>query len=269
MEQYPFRLGATSLTNPMQDVFANIDLNVRLGLKSIEVTLEFPQTLPVDRNFISKLVEYKEKYELDYTIHLPLSLRMTDVNPFIRDASLKTLEEIFAAVGEIQPLAYILHVTPMFKTGGTPLGRPFEVQLHEHRLNAVEDTLSRLKDMIEPRLIAVENLYSEFEFLDEYIKKYEYSVCMDVGHLLLHRADVYLFYHRYKERIKVIHLHDVVNGKDHQQLGESNSLLDLPGLFHLLRQYNYQETIILEQFKVKHIQQSQHLIKDIWDQLSM
>ncbi|AZR72222.1 hypothetical protein BBF96_01705 [Anoxybacter fermentans] len=268
MGDYPFLLGATSLTEPTLDAVGNIELNYKLGIKTVEITLEFPRTLPVNRTLKDAMINYKEQYGVEFTIHLPLSLRMTDVNPYIRDASLKTLEEIFKEMENIKPKAYVLHVAPFFLTGGTPLGRPFEVQLHEDRLEAARETLFRLTNLIEPRMVAIENLFHDLIFLDELIKEFDYSVCMDVGHLLLNNSDLYLFYQKYHDRIKVIHLHDVVNGRDHQQLGEADSNLDLKALFYLLKKNNYQETIILEQFKSEHIQQSMTVVAEVWQYLT-
>lgn len=267
MSKYPFYLGATSLTKPMNPALDNIHLNLEMGMTTTEVTLEYPRELPVSQELKDGMKRFQSEKGVDFTIHLPLSLKMTDVNPLMRDASLQTLEQIFNEMEELNPKAYVLHVTPFFKTGGTPLGRPFEVQLHEERMEAAYDSLSRLTNLIEPRKIAVENLFHNLTFHEELVKEFDYSVCMDVGHLILNQADPYLFYHKHRDRIKVIHLHDVVNGRDHQQLGEPGSKLDLAALFQLFKKYQYQETIILEQFKVEHLQQSQEAIARVWEQI--
>lgn len=269
MGVYPFQLSATSLTIPTLNELDNLEVNRQLGLKEVEITLEFPHSLPVPADLKKKMSEYQEKYGFSYTIHLPLSLHMTDVNPSIREASLQTLNHIFAEVEEFAPRAYVLHVSPYFYTGGTPLGRPFEVRLHEDRLKATRDSLGRLAQMIDPRKIAVENLFHDLIFQDEFIREFDYSVCMDVGHLLLNKSDVYLFYYKYRERIKVIHLHDVVNGQDHQQLGEPDSALDLPAFFYLLHKDGYKNSIVLEQFKLEHIRQSMRAIEAAWSSVSV
>lgn len=265
---YPFYLSATSLTEPTLDDLENIEINRALGLNNVEVTLEYPRLLPVRPELKKAMLNYQEKYDMTFTIHLPLSLHMTDVNPLVREASLKTLEHIFQELKEVGPLAYVLHVAPFFPTGKTPLGRPFEVQLHEERLNATRDSLGKLSHMIDTRQIAIENLFHELTFVDEFIREFDYSVCMDVGHLTINRSDVYLFYHKYRDRIKVIHLHDVVNGIDHQQLGEPGSTLDLKAFLYLLKKDKYAETVVLEQFKSEHIEQSMEVMEKVWIQLS-
>lgn len=269
MGLYPFQLSATSLTIPTLNEMDNLEVNRQLGLKEVEVTLEFPRSLPVPTDLKQKMLEYQEKYEFSYTIHLPLSMHMTDVNPYVREASLQTLKHIFAEIEELAPRAYVLHVSPFYYTGGTPLGRPFEVQLHEDRWKATYDSLSRLAQMIDPRKIAIENLFHDLIFQDEFIREFDYSVCMDVGHLLLNKSDIYLFYYKYRDRIKVIHLHDVVHGQDHQQLGEPGSTLDLQAFFYLLRKDGYTNTIVLEQFKPEHIRQSLQAIDTAWNGLSL
>ena len=264
MDKYPFALGATSLTKPVKSVFDNFEINRQLGFDVVEVTLEYPRTMPITKDLKETMLRYKTEYDFEFTIHLPLSLQMTSVNPHMREGSLKTLEEIFEEMKEVAPKAYVLHVSPFFLTGGTPLGRPFEVQLHQDRLNAARETLSQLSNIIDPQMVAVENLFHDIRFLEEFIHEFDYGVCMDVGHILLNKSDLYLHYHKYKDRIKVIHLHDVVNGSDHQQLGEEGSQLDLEAFFYLLKKHNYNETIILEQFKIEHLNQSLSAIENAW-----
>lgn len=268
MTGYPFQVGVTSLTEPMQDEIANLRVAREMGFSHVEVTLEYPRSLPVRSALKTEMLRHREKYGMTYTIHLPLSLHMTDVNPLTREASLQTLDHIFREMEEIGPKAYVLHVSPFFLTGGTPLGRAFDLRLHEERLEGAWDSLARLCQIIEPRKVAVENLYHELRFQEEMIREFDYSVCMDVGHLLMNADDPYIFYHKYRERIKVIHLHDVVNGRDHQQLGEPGSTLDLLSFFYLLKKDNYHETIILEQFQRAHIDQSRKTIAGVWAELA-
>lgn len=267
MSKYPFKFGVTSLTEPMAGEVANLAIARELGFSHVEVTLEYPRSMPVRSELKEEMLRYQNLHGTTFTIHLPLSLHMTDVNPHNRDASLKTLEEIFQEMEEVGPEAYVLHVSPFSFTGGTPLGRAFDLQLYEERLEATRDSLGRLSQMMEPRKIAVENLYHELRFQEEFIREFDYSVCMDVGHLMMNSDDPYIFYHKYRDRIKVIHLHDVVNGRDHQQLGESGSRLDLPALFYWLKKDNYHETIILEQFRREHIDQSLKAIAGVWASL--
>lgn len=264
--KFPFLLGCTSLTYPDKDLVENLK-QVPDHFNSIEITLEYPRTLPLQPKTIDQIRALQEQQGWSITIHLPLSLQMTSPNPYMQDASLRTLEQAFSAVARLEPLAYVLHVTPFFNTGGTPLGRVFETTLHQERMEATRSTLDRLRNIIDPQMIAVENLFHNLVFLEDVIRQYDYGVCMDTGHLLLNQADVYLFYEKHKRRIKVIHLHDVVGGKDHQQLGQGESGFDVKALLYLLKQSNYANSVVLEQFKPEHLDQSYRVMVEGWQSL--
>ena len=46
----------------------------------------------------------------------------------------------------------------------------------------------------------------------------DFSVCMDMGHLLVHGIDLRAFYENWKDRITVVHLHGVDGNEDHLSL---------------------------------------------------
>lgn len=248
----PFTLGCTSLTYPDENILYNLK-RIPDFCQAVEITLEYPRSLPLSSKEVDAISGILKEKNLGLTIHLPLSLAMTSANPHMQDASLKTLEDVFRLIEPLAPRAYVLHVTPFYYTGGTPLGRVFETTLHEERLEATWKTLGRLKERMDAKRVAVENLYHNLVFLEDMIREYDYSVCMDTGHLLLNKADVYFFYLKHQKRIKVIHLHDVVNGKDHQELGVGQSGFDVGALLRLMKNTQYEETVILEQFTREHL----------------
>ncbi len=66
--------------------------------------------------------------------------------------------------------------------------------------------------------LAIENPFYPFDRIDGIIKDLGLGVCMDVGHLLVNRVDLAAFYSRYGERVSIIHLHGVDEGRDHVSL---------------------------------------------------
>lgn len=263
---FPFSIGVTSLTYPMRDLLYNLQ-QIPDPFDTVEITLDYPDTLPLTVEMQSRIKDILEKKELNLTIHLPLSIQMTSANPHIQDASLRSLEEAFTSTERLSPKAYVLHVSPFFLTGSSPVGRAFETERHMNRLRAAKRTLDRLRNMMDPAKIAIENLYHNLYFEEDFILEMGYSVCMDVGHLLLNKGDVYLHFNRFQDRIKVIHLHDVVDGRDHNPLGTAESQLDLDALLQLMAASEYSETVILEQFRPEHIRASYEFLKTTWHNL--
>ncbi len=58
-----------------------------------------------------------------------------------------------------------------------------------------------------------------------FIKDTGWPLCMDTGHMLLGGGSPPEYLETHKERIKEIHLHDVVNGKDHSPLSARSKWL--------------------------------------------
>jgi len=262
----PFSLGVTSLTFPEKGLLYNVK-HMPAGYDTLEITMEYPRTLPIPEHEMESILDLVDKRELSITIHLPLSVELTSPNSLVRKASLQTLELAFRNAERLNPKAYVLHVAPFYKTGGTPLGRVYETILHQERVDAGWTSLRQLREIMDPQKIAVENLFHSLAYEEAMIYELGYGICMDVGHLLLDKADPYLHYHKHKERIKVIHLHDVVGGRDHQQLGVGESNLDIAALLMLIKSSGYDQTIILEQFKPEHLAQSKRVLEEAWNSI--
>lgn len=83
----------------------NIDLCTSLGLKFIELNMNFPEYQ------IDKLEDYKIFYEaadkagIYYTIHLDETLNVADFNPLIRDAYLETIRRVIDVSKKLLPLS--------------------------------------------------------------------------------------------------------------------------------------------------------------------
>ncbi len=267
MGRYPFRLAATSLTYPHRDVVYNV-AHLPPAFDGIEFMMEYPITMPLTSAVRSEVERMVAERSLSVTVHLPLSVQLASTNPWLHEASLRTVEEALAAVAFLRPQAYVLHVTPLIPLGRTPLGRMFEVQMHRSRLEAAWKGLSRLCDLVEPQRVAVENLQYSFAFVDEMVKALDLGVCMDVAHLRQTGDDVFAFYERWRSRIRVIHLHDLAGSMDHQPVDQPDSPLQLEPLLLLLQETGYNQTLVLEQFDLKYLRRSLDVLLPLLGDLS-
>lgn len=261
---FPFRVGATSLTYPSLDSLESIRLTAEL-FDCIELTLDYAHNnLPMTGDYLGALLALKETHNLEYTIHLPLSIQLSALNVHMVDATLKTLEEVFGVSERLIPLHYVLHVGPIPPVGRSPLGSYFDVIQRARHRRAASYGLDRVAALIDPSRVCVENLWDHFDELAPMIYEKGFSICCDVGHLMLDKEDPLNFYQQHYARIKVIHLHDIVNGSDHQQLGEADSRFRFRDFLRLLKCSGFSHTIILEQFREEHLRQSVDFLAANW-----
>lgn len=268
-EHYPFKLGVTSLTYPNLSLEENV-LRQAGGWDYIELTLDYNgEDPPLPDREIERLLALREETRIEYTIHLPLSLALASPNPHLRQASVESLAEILPRAEHLKPAYYVLHISPVLPLGRTLLSRLFEVRQLLRAVEAARRSLLELKGLIEPGRIAVENLWTDAEELDPFLLEEGFGRCFDTGHLILSGADPLLHFARHHNQIKVIHLHDVLEGRDHQPLGQEGGKLDLVSLLELLREFDYRGYVTLEQFSPEHLEASRLALQRSWSEITM
>ncbi len=233
------------------------------------MTLEYPRSLPLTDEEIEKLKRLKKEKDLEYSIHLPLSIRLATTNPALREASVEVIARTYHRVEELDPLVYTLHVSPIYYPGGSPLTRLFEIQQYEDQLDRARQSLRELKDYLDPEEIAVENLYTDMSGLQVFLDEERYGRCLDVGHLVMRDKDPILHYYENSESIINLHLHGVIDGNDHQQLEPESEGLDLTGLFEAMESKGYRGPVVLEQFKPEHLNRSMETMNSAWKEIQV
>ncbi len=90
-----------------------------------------------------------------------------------------------------------------------------------------------------------------------FIKNTDWPLCLDTGHALLRGHSPFEYFKRFKDRIKEIHLHDVIRGKDHSPLSKKSIWLKnfLPAV------NNYKGIVNIELFSDKDIVRSLKVIQ--------
>lgn len=268
MQKFPFELGATSLTYPNLDLVENVK---RTGdeFDFVELTLEYPRSLPLTDEEIGELRRLKEKKGLEYSVHLPLSIRLATTNPHLRKASVEVIAETYRRAEELDPLVYTLHVTPIYYPGGSPLTHLFEIQQYKDQLDSAKKSLRDLKEYLDPGRIAVENLFTDLTRLQDFLDEEGYGRCLDVGHLVMRDKDPVLHFCENSESIINLHLHGVIDGDDHQQLEQESEVFDLVGLFEAMESHGYTGPVVLEQFKTDHLRQSLETMGSAWKEVNL
>lgn len=235
---------------------------LKSGFKNIEITYDINTMVPgiFDELKIKELKDLKDKYDLSYSVHLPLwSVELACPHPYIRNAGVNLTIDAIRTMEALEPEVYVLHATGALVAEFLRMELPpfFDSFLARHMLKfsveAIEQILTSTG--IPSRKIAIECIEFPFELMDDMIKKMDLSICLDVGHILAGfsgKITIGRFIEKYFSRISELHLHDAYkrqNGEkhdvaDHLPLGHGD--LDYVWLIKELYDKGYDKRIIFE-----------------------
>lgn len=255
--QNSFLYAVPTLTFPELDTEINVRAMAEFA-PCIEITLDYGFNLPLSDDLVRRLVAAKEELGLEYTVHLPLTINLASLNSLVRGASVETVQQTLAAARPLEARRYALHVTPIYNPQGSSLGAEFAEKQLKQVLGVARESIEQLLPLVgDSRRLCVENIWASLYLLyDEVVKPLDLGVCLDLGHLILDSKDPAEYLRLYRDQLEHIHLHDVVNGRDHLPLGNPEGKLDLDGVVQALFELDYQGVIVHELFHVDHIKQS-------------
>ena len=114
---------------------------------------------------------------------------------------------------------------------------------------------------IETRRISIETLGYPFEWIEDIVRKFDFSICLDVGHLLVNGLDLPLYFRKYLSDTSIIHLHGVENGTDHLGVDKlENGIID-----RILSQLqHYRGIVSIEVFSFDDLKRSLEVLEEKW-----
>lgn len=242
--KYLFRLGTTSFIYP--DLYS---ANVRkLGSFVDEVELLFfesrhPDSLPKEYEIL-ELARLKTEYDLTYNIHLPTDVSIADPDPAERLVAVDAISRVIDVTSILGPVTYTLHVPyEPNRAGGYAVWQAY----------SFKGLRTLLQNGMDSRLLSIETLDYPPEMLSDLVEEFDLSVCLDIGHMIVHGYDPVAAYHRFKNRVSIIHLHGVHNGCDHVSLDLINPL-DFQKVRTILEDFS--GTVSLEVFSLSDLEPS-------------
>ena len=206
---FPFRLGTTSYILP-----AAILPNIRfLGpcLDEVEIVLfesAGEHSLPSAAE-IEEMGHLAAEFDLVYNVHLPTDVFLGDADPVLRNHFQQRVLRFIRGTASLDPTAFILHCE-----------RKSANSRYDTDLNAWRDRISEslenlVHDGVDPNRIALENLEYAPEVLLPLAEHFGMSLCMDIGHLIRYGHNLSDQIQLCFERISMVHLHGVREGRDH------------------------------------------------------
>jgi sugar phosphate isomerase/epimerase len=209
--RFPFRLGTTSYIIPA-DLLPNVAF-LADKVDDIELVLfesdEF-SNLP-DAAAIEKLKEIASRFDLTYTVHLPLDTWMGHEDESVRQQSVDKCLRVIERTAPISPFAYVVHFHGD-QRGENP-SPEMERWIEGHR-----QSMEMLVQTVDAHDLCVELLDYPYDLIDGIVSDYGLSICLDMGHLLLYGYEPVEYLDRYLSRTRVVHLHGVEEGHDHRGL---------------------------------------------------
>lgn len=197
------RVGTTSYVLPA-DLLTNARLLTPL-VDDVELLLfeAHPTALPSPAD-VDELGRLAADGGCGYTVHLPLGLALGDPSRVRRGGAVAWALSVMRLTQPLSPRAFVVH--PELPAGPTSAG-----------LAGLQDSLSRLRDRAGGVPLAVENLGGrDFAPVATLVEELDLGVVFDVGHLLLAGGDPQEHLAAYGHRLRVVHLHGVAAGQDHQ-----------------------------------------------------
>ncbi len=219
MNNLPFRLGTTSYIIP-DEILPNVRYlagKVRdVELVLFEVDEEKDGSLAYNnlphQTVIEELNQLASLYDLTYTVHLPLDLKLAD-DGSAQDQSLVKAKRVIDATRQLTPWAYVLHLD----------GKEVRHSTDPLALRRWQDQAVRALEIVAewaggPEKLAVENLEGyPPDFNQPVLDRIPVSRCVDIGHLWLDGVPVLPYLEKALSRTRVIHIHGI-GERDHASL---------------------------------------------------
>ena len=204
--RYPFRLGTTSFIYPA-DYVSNVR-QLAPYLDEIELLLFESAHLPSIGD-IDELDLLSQDHDITYNVHLPMDIDLASVQPETRQASITSIARAIERVAPLHPTTYTLHLTLK-----EPNDKPADIEAWQAR---AAESMSQLLNTtgITAKYISIETLDFNPFWLAPIVEMLDLSICVDVGHVILHGFDLAKVLDFFSARTTMMHLHGVAHGRDH------------------------------------------------------
>ena len=203
----------------------NLRLCSELGLQFVELNMNLPEYQTEELEKTAYLLEMKERYGIDYTIHLDEKMNVCDFNQAVAQAYRDTVRRAIAVAKVIEAPVLNMHMNH-----GIYFTLPDQkLELYTIYQDAYQKSFRSFCHMCEEEIggsgirITIENTDGfrsyEKQIIEELLQSDVFKLTWDIGHshaidnidepfLLSHEESLYHF-----------HIHDALGGKNHLALG--------------------------------------------------
>ena len=209
------------------NILDSLNFALENGFGAVEINMNmkcfFPENYSEEEIF--KILEFKEKNNLEITFHAPEDIFLLNLHEKVRRAGIDRLKEIIDFAKKIQASRITIHVgpTPYFTLTE---GKAYLEELYYDEYKAIlRDTLIELVDYCDDKVkLCVENSgrFPEKlvqEVLRELLVNSKLCLTWDIGHSYTNVYNELEFFKANMNKVRTVHLHDVNEKSDHQIIG--------------------------------------------------
>ncbi|MDE5990966.1 MAG: sugar phosphate isomerase/epimerase [Clostridia bacterium] len=248
-------------TNEIQDC---AKLCRDLGLSFVELNMNLPQ-YQHDKIDVDLFNALAGKYGITYSIHLDENTNVSDFNPYISKAYLRTVEDTIEIAKRLNARIINMHMSKgVYFT--LPSGR---VYLFEKYLDKYLDSIAVFRNICEKVigesdvLICIENSngYENFQIkaLEILLRSRAFGLTFDIGHNYAIGGSDEEFIMNNINKLRHFHIHDATRERDHLVLGEGE--INVPKYIDLAKRLD--ASAVIETKTVDSLKKSCDIIKTI------
>jgi len=253
---FPFRLGTTSYIYP-DYILPNV-ATLAPFLDEIELVLfesEGQDNYPGEVE-LRKLMDFCLNGKVAFNVHLPIDIFLGDKDEEVRFRGISVVKKVIERTLCLKPSLYTLHFDIRDKRGLEET----DIEAWRKRLRKSSEEMT--KRGIEPKRISIETLSYPFEWVEDIIEEFGFSVCLDVGHMLLYGLDIESYLKKYLPQTSIIHLHGMEDGVDHLGIDRLNDrITDL--ILSQLR--GFTGILSFEVFSFRDLKNSLEVLEQKWE----
>ena len=258
----------------------NAALCEAMGLRFIELNMNFPE-YQVDRlEQTDELVRIAEQHHLYYTVHLDENLNIADFNPLVTKAYLETVRRTILAAKALLPLRdrYGDPAQPltlnMHMHHGIYITLPDrKVQMYERNFETYMQSFAVFRSLCEEWIgdssimMAVENTdgFRDYEkkMIAYLLESKKFGLTWDIGHSkAIREADV-SFLMEHQDKLIHFHIHDGTETPPRNHLALGDGEIDLDARLKLAAERNAR--CVLETKTISALKQSVRWLRNNWE----
>jgi sugar phosphate isomerase/epimerase len=252
---FPFRLGTTSYIYA-DHILPNV-AKLAPFLDEIELVLfesEGEDNYP-DEAELRDLMNFCVKGELGFNIHFPIDIFLGDRDEEVRSRGISVVKKVIERTLCLKPSLYTLHFDVRDKNGWE------ETDIEAWRKRILRSTEEMKELGIELERISIETLSYPLEWIEDILKKFEFSICLDIGHMLIYNLNIQGYLKKYLPQTSVIHFHGAEKGVDHLGIDRLNGkMVDL--ILSKLRSFT--GILSIEVFSFEDLKNSLEVLEQRW-----
>jgi len=259
----------------------NAALCEALGLRFIELNMNFPEYQADSLEQTDELVRIAEQHHLYYTVHLDENLNIADFNPLVTQAYLETVRRSILAAKALLPLRdrYGDAAQPltlnMHMHHGIYITLPDrKVQMYERDFENYMQSFARFRSLCEEWIggssvrITVENTdgFRDYEkaAIAYLLESPVFGLTWDIGHSkAVCEADV-PFLTEHQDRLIHFHIHDGTETPPRNHLALGDGEIDLRARLQLAAERNAR--CVLETKTISALKQSVRWLRNNWEE---